>query len=302
MANSSPTKNHDAPLIITISGDLGSGKSLLSNALVQRWEADRYSTGVVQRRLAEKMGITTLELNRRAETDKSIDDQIDSVFRNLAKTPKNLVVDSRMAWHFLPQSFKIKLEVHPKVAASRIGNDKSRVGEGDYETLEDVMQAITDRKGSERERFLRYYNVDIEDQKNYDLVVNTTDVPPESVSDLVNEAITLWRNKEPHEHFWMSPRHVFTNVNPATLSDGEIDRLKVSWPRIGQWGEAAPLVARNDGYYILDERADYLSAAIKSGKRLMPFRMDDAKGPALPDQAAREAWEKDHDFTYMVAP
>lgn len=77
---SSGDSSSEKPLIITISGDLGSGKSLLASALVDRWKADRSFHGVRQRRLAERMGITTLELNKRAETDKSIDEQIDSVF------------------------------------------------------------------------------------------------------------------------------------------------------------------------------------------------------------------------------
>ena len=110
----------DKPLIMTITGDVGSGKSVLADALVQRFDADRYSTGTVQRKLAEDMGITTLELNKRAETDPSIDEKIDSVFKSLEDTPVNLIVDSRMAWNFLPQSFKLKLEVNPLASAQRV--------------------------------------------------------------------------------------------------------------------------------------------------------------------------------------
>ncbi|MBU6236146.1 MAG: cytidylate kinase family protein, partial [Alphaproteobacteria bacterium] len=182
----------DKPIIITISGDLGSGKSMLANALVERWKADRYSTGMVQRKLAERMGITTLELNKRAETDKSIDDQIDSVFKNLSKTAKNLVVDSRMAYHFLPESFRIRLEVHPRVAATRIKGDTSRIGEGTYNSLEEIEAAINARKLSERERFIRYYSTDIADHAGYDLVVNTTSAAPEVVVEVVNACIEAW--------------------------------------------------------------------------------------------------------------
>ena len=83
----------NSPLIVTISGDLGSGKSVLANSLVNYWEAERYSTGTIQRKMAEERGITTLELNRLAETDKSIDDEIDGAFAKLGATQSNLVVD-----------------------------------------------------------------------------------------------------------------------------------------------------------------------------------------------------------------
>ena len=61
------------PLIITISGDLGGGKSVLANALVDYWGAEAYSTGTIQRKMAAERGISTLELNKLAETDKTID-------------------------------------------------------------------------------------------------------------------------------------------------------------------------------------------------------------------------------------
>lgn len=139
------------PLIITISGDLGGGKSVLANALVDYWGAEAYSTGKIQRAMADERGISTLELNKLAETDKSIDDEIDSNFKKLSQSEKNLVIDSRMAWHFIPESFKIKLEVNPVLAAERIiaaNRDNEKYGDFDA-----TLQGLKDRKASERERF-----------------------------------------------------------------------------------------------------------------------------------------------------
>ncbi len=290
----------EKPVIISISGDLGSGKSVLTTALVDHWQADRYSTGMVQRKIADKMGITTLELNKRAETDRSIDEQIDSVFINLARTPKNLVVDSRMAFHFLPMSFRIKLEVHPAVAAARIQNDTSRIGEGKYTSIEDIEAAIMARKASERERFKAYYNADIEDHAGYDLVINTTDVPPHAVSQLVNDAITLWRRGIKPEKMWLSPRHVFPHVDPALVDESAIERAKLNWPLTGQWADGAVKGQKAGQLYAITDGAEWVSAGLRTGKDLMPVFAQGGAG-TMPDAGVTERWEKAHNFKHVLA-
>lgn len=300
--NDRQAKDHsdDKPLIISISGDLGSGKSLLANALVERWEADRYSTGMVQRRIADRMGITTLELNQRAETDKSIDEQIDSVFRNLAKTPKNLIVDSRMAFHFLPMSFKIKLEVHPGIAAARIQNDTSRIGEGNYNSLADIEAAILARKASERERFKKYYNADIEDHAGYDLVINTTDCSPEAVAFLANECIALWRKNILTEKFWVSPRFLYIDsAGQAGLDDAQIDKYKINWPGTADWVHDSIRVARAGSGLVVQGGAEWVSAALRANKDLLPVTLTSGNAGTL-DVAANDQWEKTHNFKRLA--
>ena len=68
--------------LITITGQLGSGKSTVSKMLAERLKWQYYSTGMAQRTIAKKRGITTVELNRLAIIDPSIDHEIDAVFKN----------------------------------------------------------------------------------------------------------------------------------------------------------------------------------------------------------------------------
>lgn len=173
--------------IITITGDLGAGKSLLSKVLLKEFNAEYYSTGAAQRQIAQEMAISTLELNQLAEKEKWVDEKIDSVFKDLAKTETNLVVDSRMAWFFLPTSFKIRLEVHEDIAAQRIIEDKTRNGES-YKSLEDTKTGLIKRKSSECERFKTYYGVDIADHENYNLVIDTSGAQPEDIAKIAVRA------------------------------------------------------------------------------------------------------------------
>lgn len=288
----------DAPFIITISGDLGSGKSVLAASLVEAWQADRYSTGIVQRRLAEKMGITTLELNKRAESDKSIDEQIDSVFRNLAKSAKNLVVDSRMAFHFLPQSFRIKLEVHPKVAALRIKGDTSRVGEGVYNTPEDIEAAIIARKASERERFKKYYDADIEDHAGYDLVINTTHVPTVDVNTIANTCIELWLKKQHFGKLWVSPKYLHCDVDPRTLQGGAEGPVGSPTPLPASQADGLVHVTKIGAHYVVTTGAEHVATALRRGDVLMAVTLTNAPAVMPSDQITKE-WEKLFYYNHM---
>ncbi|MFN4256381.1 MAG: cytidylate kinase family protein, partial [Saprospiraceae bacterium] len=70
-------------LKITITGDLGSGKSAVSKILCQKTGFPYVSTGQIQRQLAADMGMDTLEMNRRADWDPTIDERIDGIFIGL---------------------------------------------------------------------------------------------------------------------------------------------------------------------------------------------------------------------------
>jgi cytidylate kinase len=179
---------------ITITGDLGSGKSAISKLISQERGYKQFSTGSAQRAIAEKLGITTLELNQRAETDPSIDEEIDSIFKSLKDNPEPYIVDSRMAWHFLPDSFKVKLVVDIETAARRVMGDATRTKEK-YATVEDAISALKARRDSEILRFKKYYNVDLNNLKNYDLVVDTTSATPEEIKNQILEAADKFHSK-----------------------------------------------------------------------------------------------------------
>lgn len=171
---------------ITITGDLGSGKSAVSRILCEKTGYAYLSTGQIQRRLAAEMGIDTLALNRLADTDPEIDRQIDSVFIELRDNPGGYVVDSRLAWFFLPDSFKVYLSVPVEIAAARILADPNRNSE-QYGDIREAIAKIQARKQSENKRFLDKYNADCGNMDNFDLLIDTSKRTPEQVADMILE-------------------------------------------------------------------------------------------------------------------
>lgn len=175
-------------MIITITGDLGSGKSTAGKLLAEQLGYTYLSTGQIQRELAGKLGITIHELNKQAETDSSIDKQLDEYIKGLQHNSANMVIDSRLAWHFLPNSYSVYLVVDPATAATRIYNDATRGdSESNYLSVNDVLQKNSERKRSEHKRFLELYDVDCGDMCNYDVVIDTTGV---AAGDVVARILT----------------------------------------------------------------------------------------------------------------
>lgn len=178
---------------ITITGDLGSGKSAVSKLLNARLGFEIYSTGKVQREIANRYGMTTLELNQHAETHPEIDDEIDGALRDLNLKPEGLIVDSRMAWHFIPSSYKVFLMVPVEVAADRVMGDTSRRSEA-YQNKDEAIAQLTARKASENERFKDLYGVDCGYPGNFDLAVNTAGLTPEQVAETILSGFHIWKN------------------------------------------------------------------------------------------------------------
>lgn len=167
--------------IISITGDLGSGKSSVARLLAEKLGWQYYSTGMAQRKIAEELQITTVELNLRASSDSSIDKKIDSVFKNLPWGDEPCVVDSRLAFYFLPDSFRVYLSVDADVAAERIFHDMKRKSEKQYQTVEQAKKACAQRRSLEIERFMNSYQLDITNPHNFDLIIDTTKLSLEQV-------------------------------------------------------------------------------------------------------------------------
>ena len=178
---------------ITIAGNLGSGKSTICGILNQKHGFEVYSTGKIQRELAIKFGVSTLEMNIMMKTNPEYDHIIDDTVRDMSieRAEEKLIFDSRMAWHFAVKSFKIFVKVDPMVAAQRVMYSP-RGEEETYESVEDACEKLVERSKVENERFKDIYNVDNFDFNNYDLILDSTFVPAEKICEVIMKEYELF--------------------------------------------------------------------------------------------------------------
>lgn len=185
-------------MIITISGNPGSGKSTVAKILAQKLNLKHYSTGGFMREMALKRKISLAELGKIAEKDRSIDRELDNWQINLGKTDDDFVIDARIGFHFIPESVKIFLAADLKTRAERILKDveiKKLRKEETVKDVDDAMRQMREREKSETTRYLKYYNVNPYDQKHYDLVVDTTKITAELAAKKIIDFINRHKTK-----------------------------------------------------------------------------------------------------------
>jgi cytidylate kinase len=196
-----------SPLKITITGDLGSGKSILRDKLVENDNFIPYSTGVLQREYAEKLGMTTLELNHYSETHPEVDEYIDNGLRNLSNSAEKYIIDSRLAWHFVKPSYKIYLSVSPLIAAERVLNATERGNTEAFSHINEALESLKARNISENQRFLSLYGVDCLNFTNYDLIIDTSFLTP---AETYNIAVNAYNSNEMNV-FYASLKNIYPN-------------------------------------------------------------------------------------------
>jgi cytidylate kinase len=189
MTSNGATTNGADRRVVTVSGRPGSGKSTVARNLAARLSYDHVSSGDFMRQMAAERGISVLELSKDAETSKVIDHEIDSRTATLGRERDGFVMDSRLAWHFIPDSIKVFLEVRPSVAARRIYGD-DRTEERENVDFEATVASTAARAESEAKRYTDYYGVDYTDHTNYDLVVDTSEISVEAVVEAILEFLT----------------------------------------------------------------------------------------------------------------
>jgi cytidylate kinase len=165
---------------LAINGEIGSGKTTVARMLAGSCGREVVSAGDILRQLAEVRGITALEANHLAEQDEDVDARIDAILIDLSRSRANLIYDSRIAWHLLPAALKVHLTVDPDVAAERLFSSRKSAVEA-YLSIEDAKQSAERRYQSERRRFRGRYGVDVSLETNYDLVLDTSEAPVESI-------------------------------------------------------------------------------------------------------------------------
>ena len=178
--------------IISLGGELASGKGAVSKILQKELNFSVYRNGDYFRKLGQKMGMDVTSFNIYVEKHPEIDRDIEKSAAEYAKNNDNFVIDARLGWYAVPESFKVYLKVDIDVAAKRAFYDEDRKDTEKFDTIEEQKEDMLKRYKLENERYFELYNVRKDDMSNYDLVVDTTNILPEQVADKIIEEYKKW--------------------------------------------------------------------------------------------------------------
>ena len=181
--------------IISLSGELASGKGTVSKILMKELNYGVYRNGDYFRSLAKKNNMDVTTFNLYVEKHPEIDRQIENSASEYAKDHDKFIIDARLGWYAVPESFKVYLTVDINVSAQRAFNDPNRKDTEKFSTVEEQKEDIQKRYALENERYLKLYNIRKDDLSNYDLVIDTTKLTPEEVAKKIIEEYRKWLKK-----------------------------------------------------------------------------------------------------------
>ncbi len=184
-------------MIITLTGLPGAGKSTIATLLSENLNMPWYSIGDLRGKMAEDRGMTIDELNALGEKEDFTDKDVDDYQTKLGQTEDGFIMDGRLSWYFIPNSFNVFLDVDKDEAAKRIfGAAKKglRTEERPYNNADEVKDTVAARLASDQKRYKQYYDIDYLERSNYDLVIDTTNKAPNEIVEIIIQAAAIDKN------------------------------------------------------------------------------------------------------------
>lgn len=162
-------------MIISIFGLAGTGKSTAAKLIAEKLGYEFVSTGNIFRKMAQDRGLDLYEFEKLVTLNPEIDKEFDLEIEKFGKNKDNFVIESRLAWHFIPQSIKFKFVCDDSVRIKR-------VADRDSITFEKAKEKTLFREREHAGRYKKLYKIeDYNSDKNFDFIINTTLIPPDEI-------------------------------------------------------------------------------------------------------------------------
>lgn len=210
---------------ITITGNLGSGKSSVAKILKEKGY-EYSSTGDIFRQLAMEKGLSVEEFNKQVNEaasrgDHSVDKMIDDTTAKIGEERDNVVFDSRLAWYFAPKSFKVFIITDINEASRRVFNDSLRANSESYESQDACRKALINRQKLETVRYKEVYGIDYYDMSNYNLVIESTDASPDEMAQEILDKMADYQNGSFKRMMELNP----SSVKADSTQDSEMTEV-----------------------------------------------------------------------------
>ena len=300
---------------ISITGDLGSGKSTVAKEICRILNFKYLSTGLIQRQLALEKGMDTLEFNKFTDQNASIDDYIDQKLKDINEQTDSYVLDSRLGWHFVKKSFKVYIMAVDEVAASRVLIDAKRIGEPLALDIKAKILEQKERRKIENDRFKKSYGVKPSIFKDFDAVIDTSTATIEEVTNLVLSLFDSYCKGENYPKVWLSPLRIFPTDDTNLIESTEAKAVKTSIETNG-YDANLPIscILFKKEFYVFDGHKR-LSGCIFIKPSFIPVALlaknEEQITPSLSveqylidnfNMKNVNAWEKAHNFTFFHYP
>ncbi len=174
-------------MIITISGDAGTGKTTIAARLSKELKIPYFYAGAIFRDIAREKHMSVIDLGEVAESSPDIDRSIDDKMLHILQTTDTGIVEGRLsgylAWKNHIPSIRIFLKASPSKQAERLAH---REGYSLKEGLKEVK--IRDSKDWQRYKILYGVNKKVENSWHTD-IINTDELDIDGVYNAVTKIV-----------------------------------------------------------------------------------------------------------------
>lgn len=285
-------------IVITISGVPRSGKSTVVKYLIEGYEKLGYDvelieTGCEFRRRSEqaykqmhpeKQNVNQADIQAdpefakvRSVIDSTIDGWVQEIGERIkteGKENKVYIVDSRLAWKNIPDSFAVRLTVDEEIAGERALKDKSKGPNDSYDSKEEATRKTKERMLGEIARYKERYGVDLTDPNNYDFIADTSYVDPEELARWIMQGEIAHREGKNFPKLWASPAYFTSNQGGRLIRNSNVNALVTDIRENGfkpLEGEVA--VAQVGEAICLIDGNHRCSAILMAGQTVVPYKV-----------------------------
>lgn len=186
------------------------------------------------------------------------------------------IMDSRLAFYNIPEAFSIRLTSNSKVAGERLFNDNKRGNEDHYKTIEEAIKERENRRISENNRYMEKYNIDLKDENNYDLIIDTSYSKPEDIADTIIQCSELYYENKDFAKKWASPKIFLPMQNERltfgqTLMTRDLTEMISNINKNGYYADSPIEIYEVDGKKFISEGHHRNFALGYLGKTLIPY-------------------------------
>lgn len=208
------------------------------------------------------------------------------------------IIDSRLAFYNIPDAFSVRLTTNPDIAGERLFYDNSRGKEdSEYESVEEAKKEREERRIGENARYLERYGVDLKDENNYDLIIDTSYSTPSDIADVILQCEKCYEEKQEFAKKWASPKiflplQTERNTLSSCMSVWNFEELVESIEENGFIPNKSIEVINVDGLNYIIEGHHRNFATAYAGKTLVPYNIiakDDEEIPKYKDIARNRA-------------
>jgi predicted cytidylate kinase len=161
---------------IAISGLTGVGKTTVAEIVAEKLNVAHITFSM--KFMAEKMNISLIELQDLAKKDHNIDKKFDEIQLKEMERVKDFVISTWLGPWLAKPELSVWLKTDNLIRFERISKRENM-------SLQKAKEYVLRKDEQNMDRYMTIYNIDIAEHSMFDLELDTTELTPEQVADII---------------------------------------------------------------------------------------------------------------------